>query len=162
MSTSQQAELSGVRRGRSVALKLARPGEDLPVSPAARADGPEEGASPGRSLAPAEIEELLRGLRAITDPTRLRVLQALRGGEVRSSDLEQALGLPQSLLSHHLQVLRQAGLVISRRGTSDGRWIYSRLNHTQLSRLSALYQVLLAPLAGSDPSSSSQEEPPCR
>ena len=59
--------------------------------------------------------------RALGDETRLRILETLATGERCVADLMDALGLGQSLVSHHLRTLRQAGLVSVRR---DGRWIY--------------------------------------
>lgn len=59
--------------------------------------------------------------RALGDETRLRLLEILSGGERCVADLMTALDLGQSLVSHHLRTLRQAGLVTVRRG---GRWVY--------------------------------------
>lgn len=61
--------------------------------------------------------------RALGDETRLRILETLTTGERCVSDLMDALGLGQSLVSHHLRALREAGLVTVRR---DGR----RINYT--------------------------------
>jgi ArsR family transcriptional regulator len=61
--------------------------------------------------------------RALGDETRLRILEALATGERCVSDLMDALGLGQSLVSHHLRALREAGLVTVRR---EGR----RINYT--------------------------------
>ena len=59
--------------------------------------------------------------RALGDETRLRLLELLAAGEFTVTELMESLGLGQSLVSHHLRTLRQAGLVSVRR---DGRWIY--------------------------------------
>lgn len=59
--------------------------------------------------------------RALGDETRLRIVETLATGERCVADLMDSLGLGQSLVSHHLRTLRQAGLVTVRR---DGRWIY--------------------------------------
>ncbi|MEO7458437.1 MAG: metalloregulator ArsR/SmtB family transcription factor, partial [Gemmatimonadaceae bacterium] len=59
--------------------------------------------------------------RALGDETRLRLLDLLTEGELPVSDLMAATGLGQSLVSHHLRALRDAGLVVTRR---DGRWIW--------------------------------------
>jgi DNA-binding transcriptional ArsR family regulator len=59
--------------------------------------------------------------RALGDETRLRLLEILNAGERTVGDLMNATGLGQSLVSHHLRSLRQAGLVTTRR---DGRWIH--------------------------------------
>lgn len=57
-------------------------------------------------------------LRALGDPTRLAVLQALLQGPLHVNDLLKRVTVGQSLLSHHLKVLREAGLVLSKR---DGK-----------------------------------------
>ena len=58
---------------------------------------------------------------ALSDETRLAVLDMLRDGEKCVCDLQDALGAAQSRLSFHLKVLREAGLVSDRR---EGRWAY--------------------------------------
>ena len=59
--------------------------------------------------------------RALGDETRLRILEHLVGGERSVSDLIVLVDVGQSLMSHHLRILREAGLVVDRR---DGRWIH--------------------------------------
>ena len=59
--------------------------------------------------------------RALGDETRLRVLEQLIPGERCVGDLMESTGLGQSLVSHHLRILREAGLVMDRR---EGRWVY--------------------------------------
>jgi len=67
---------------------------------------------------------LLGLLQALADEKRLRILEALREGEACVCELQGSLDMAQSLLSHHLRVLREAGLVRDRR---DGRWIHYSL-----------------------------------
>jgi ArsR family transcriptional regulator len=62
--------------------------------------------------------------KALADPLRLRVIEALAGGERCVCELTGELGLAQSKLSFHLKVLKAAGLLESRQ---EGRWIYYRL-----------------------------------
>jgi DNA-binding transcriptional ArsR family regulator len=57
-------------------------------------------------------------LKVLADPTRMAVLEALREGPKHVNTLMKDLEIPQSLLSHHLQALRTAGLVRSQR---DGK-----------------------------------------
>ena len=59
--------------------------------------------------------------RALGDETRLRLLELLIAGERSVAALMEDTGLGQSLVSHHLRALREAGLVRDRR---DGRWVY--------------------------------------
>lgn len=70
------------------------------------------------------MDELVNTARALADPTRVRVLAALRGGELCVCELSDALGVAQSTLSTHLQVIRETGLVRTRR---QGRWVYYAL-----------------------------------
>lgn len=57
-------------------------------------------------------------LKALADPTRLAVMEALMDGPKHVGTLQQLLGIEQSLLSHHLQTLREANLVEAER---DGK-----------------------------------------
>lgn len=59
--------------------------------------------------------------RALGDETRIRLLEQLTAGERNVGELMELMGLGQSLISHHLRSLREAGLVRDRR---DGRWVY--------------------------------------
>jgi ArsR family transcriptional regulator len=68
--------------------------------------------------------------RALGDETRLRLLEILAAGERCVADLMEALGLGQSLVSHHLRALREAGLVTVRR---DGRWVYYTISESALA-----------------------------
>jgi DNA-binding transcriptional ArsR family regulator len=80
--------------------------------------------------------------RALGDETRLRLLEILTNGERTVGDLIDATGLGQSLVSHHLRSLRQAGLVSTRR---DGRWIYYRTAQPVVASVRlALYELARA------------------
>ena len=59
--------------------------------------------------------------RALGDETRLRILEELVAGEASVSDLTERLQVGQSLMSHHLRILRECGLVVDRRA---GRWVH--------------------------------------
>lgn len=63
-------------------------------------------------------------LRALADPIRLNIIDALGQGERCVCDLTESLELAQSRLSFHLKVMKQAGLLADRQ---EGRWIYYRL-----------------------------------
>ncbi|HSM60743.1 MAG TPA: metalloregulator ArsR/SmtB family transcription factor [Longimicrobiales bacterium] len=76
--------------------------------------------------------DLLCALQALADENRLRILEALHGGEHCVCELQSALALGQSLLSHHLRVLREAGLVRDRR---EGRWVHYALAPEGLRRV---------------------------
>ena len=69
---------------------------------------------------------------ALSDGTRLSILQRLRFGERCVCDLTDALDAAQSRLSFHLKVLKDAGLVTDRK---DGRWMYYTLNTEALAEV---------------------------
>jgi ArsR family transcriptional regulator len=75
-------------------------------------------------LAPAESEAIAARFKALADPTRVAIVNRLAAGECCVCDLNAVFDLSQPTISHHLKVLREAGLVeSSRRGT----WAYYRL-----------------------------------
>ena len=76
---------------------------------------------------------------ALSDGTRLSILQRLRMGERCVCDLTDALDAAQSRLSFHLKVLKDAGLVSDRR---EGRWMYYTLNIETLSEVAELIESL--------------------
>jgi len=79
--------------------------------------------------APEEAADaLLRALRALADPSRLRILEMLREREQCVCDLTDALRLSQGTVSHHMAALKRAGLVLDRRDDNDNRWVYYRLS----------------------------------
>jgi DNA-binding transcriptional ArsR family regulator len=61
------------------------------------------------------VEAVVRVMRILSDPTRLRLLGLLRDGELNVTTLCRRLQLPQPTVSHHLGLLRSAGLVGNRR-----------------------------------------------
>jgi ArsR family transcriptional regulator len=76
------------------------------------------------SIGEQMLEDAVAILKALADPNRLRIFDLLMQGDLCNYELKEKLGLPPNLLSHHLRVLRQAGLVLTRRDVIDGRLIY--------------------------------------
>lgn len=96
---------------------------------------------PGLLTAPLEEEqaaELAKVFKALGDPVRLRLLSMIAsraGGEVCVCDLTPAFDLSQPTISHHLKLLRQAGLIdCERRGT----WVYYWLLPEMTDRLAGI------------------------
>ena len=77
-------------------------------------------------------ETTIRLFHALSDETRLRILERLRGGEQCVCDLTDVFKTGQSKLSFHLRVLKEAGLVTDR---PEGRWVYYSLNADALGEL---------------------------
>ncbi|SNT10544.1 ArsR family transcriptional regulator [Asanoa hainanensis] len=90
------------------------------------------------ALTEAAAVDLARGFKALGDPVRLRLLSmiAARGGnEVCVCDLTDAFAVKGPTISHHLRVLREAGLIdCERRGT----WVYYWVIPSALAPLSQL------------------------
>ena len=72
---------------------------------------------------------------ALSDETRLAVIEMLHDGERCVCDLQDALDVAQSRLSFHLKVLKDAGLVTDRK---DGRWVHYALSPDAFDELSAV------------------------
>lgn len=68
--------------------------------------------------------DLMPVLQALADPSRLRIVLMLREREQCVCHLTEALSLSQGTVSHHMSVLKRAGLVRDRRDSADGRWVY--------------------------------------
>ncbi|MEU3857183.1 metalloregulator ArsR/SmtB family transcription factor [Streptomyces sp. NPDC028722] len=112
-----------------------------------------DGCCPGLLTAPLDevrAETLAKVFKALGDPVRLRLLSLIAsraGGEVCVCDLTPAFDLSQPTISHHLKLLRQAGLIGSER---RGTWVYYRLLPEMTDQLAAvLTRPTGAPLPGS-------------
>ncbi|MCX6377407.1 MAG: metalloregulator ArsR/SmtB family transcription factor [Armatimonadetes bacterium] len=76
----------------------------------------------------AEVDEVFK---ALSDPTRIKIVEMLaENGELCVCRIYERLEMTQPAVSHHLAVLKHAGLVRARR---DGQWIHYSLNREALS-----------------------------
>ena len=93
-------------------------------------------------------EELVPVFKALGDPTRLKILELLRARgksccdlisrEERglcACDIEEAVGLSQAAVSHHMGLLRRAGLVAAEK---RGRWVYYSRNEAAIAGLAEM------------------------
>lgn len=83
----------------------------------------------------------VRFFRALSDETRVRILERLRDGEQCVCALTRTFNTGQSRLSFHLRVLKDAGLVIDR---PEGRSVYYTLNHKAIQEA----EVIITRLKG--------------
>lgn len=103
-------------------------------------------------------DELMGALKAVAEPTRLRILQLLlgwdgpRAGPVHPgerglclSDLELLVGLPHALVSHHLRILKEAFLVETER---RGRWTVYRPRADQVTLVAESLRAVGSRLPG--------------
>ncbi len=84
-------------------------------------------------------------LKVLADPTRLRIFDLLMSGTRCNCEMGDALGLAPSLISHHLAVLRTAGLVDARRDPDDARWVYYAVDRAALDDLAATLAAFFDP-----------------
>jgi ArsR family transcriptional regulator, arsenate/arsenite/antimonite-responsive transcriptional repressor len=85
--------------------------------------------------------DLARSLKALADPTRLRlvsIVAAAEGGEVCACDLTEPTGLGQPTVSHHLKILTEAGFL---NRTQRGTWAYFSLVPGALDSVATLLQT---------------------
>jgi SAM-dependent methyltransferase len=92
------------------------------------------------------MEHLLAALRAVAEPTRLRLVVLCARGELTVSELTQILGQSQPRVSRHLKLLCEAGLLDRFR---EGSWVFYRLS--QSGPASALARRLVAACDDADP-----------
>lgn len=100
----------------------------------------------GDPLGAEGAEDLARSLKALADPTRLRLLSIIaahEGAEACVCDLTEPVGLSQPTVSHHLKVLADAGLV-----TRDKRgvWAYYALVPDAVAQLTGHLSAHLGPV----------------
>lgn len=72
-----------------------------------------------------QLDKIVAYHKALADPTRLRILLLLSGGELHGQGLAEKLGLSQPTVTHHASKLREAGLLKERR---DKNTVYFKLN----------------------------------
>jgi ArsR family transcriptional regulator, arsenate/arsenite/antimonite-responsive transcriptional repressor len=85
------------------------------------------------------VLELVAIARTLGDPTRIRIVAALRNGELCVCELVDALDISQSSLSSHLQICRQSGVVTTRK---ESRWIYYALSPRYVQLIEGIFSEL--------------------
>lgn len=81
----------------------------------------------------------VRWFHALSDETRLQIVEMLSHGERCVCELQDVLDAAQSRLSFHLKVLKDAGLVTDRK---EGRWMYYAVNREALDKIAAFAQAV--------------------
>ena len=94
----------------------------------------------GWGLDPKELAQVLK---ALSDPSRLGIFNMLMEGIQCNCEIAERLGFSLSLISHHLRVLHDVGLVQSERDDQDARWIYHSIDRGKLAQLDVAMRHLL-------------------
>ncbi len=76
-----------------------------------------------------EIQKNADIIKALGDPTRLKIVYLLEHGELCVCEIMKALDKPQPTVSHHLNILKNAGLLKWRK---EGVWIHYKLSNTNI------------------------------
>lgn len=85
------------------------------------------------------MEQVTTVCKMLSDPIRLRIIQALSISDLCVCELSDALQIGQSTLSNHLATLRHTGLVRTQR---DGAWVYYQIAPNYSKQMSDLTRVL--------------------
>lgn len=88
-----------------------------------------------------QLTDVATVFHALSDETRLLILEQLKGGEQCVCDLTEIFKTGQSRLSFHLRVLKEAGLILAR---PEGRWVYYSLNSDAVEELQDVVNSLKA------------------
>lgn len=99
------------------------------------------GGEPHKLLPEAQVDHHATRLKALSSPVRLRMVDLIYhgGGEVCVCELQDHFDLSQPTISHHLKVLREAGLIRSRQ---EGTFVYHRVNAEAFTGLASLMDRL--------------------
>lgn len=98
-------------------------------------------AAAGSTLTGRPVPLAPAALAVVGDPVRWRILSLLADAELCTTHLQDLLGAKQTLVSHHLKVLRDSGLVLTE---PCGRFTYYRLRPGALDELAAAVAALAA------------------
>ena len=94
---------------------------------------------------PTDLLALADQLKVLAEPKRLRILHMIMEGVQCNCELGDALDMAPNLISHHLRVLREAGLVDVERDPDDARWVYYSLNREALDELNRSFGLFFDP-----------------
>ena len=92
-------------------------------------------------LGSTETDQFAAGFKALSNPIRLQMIDLISqgGGQVCGCDIERHFDLTQPTISHHLKILRDAGLIVSE---ARGTWLMHRLNTPMLTALQGLLMMI--------------------
>jgi ArsR family transcriptional regulator len=99
----------------------------------------------GIASPPTNLQGLAQRLKVLAEPNRLLIVHLLMEGVQCNCELGDALQMAPNLISHHLRVLRDAGLVDVARDTLDARWLYYSINRSALDELNVAFGLFFDP-----------------
>lgn len=100
---------------------------------------------PTRAQVPRRFDDLSTWLKALAEPNRLRIVDLLMQGEQCNCDMGEKLNMAPNLVSHHLRVLQEVGLIVTQRDLDDARWIHYSINQDTLAALNQVLSTFFSP-----------------
>jgi ArsR family transcriptional regulator len=94
---------------------------------------------------PVNLQQLAAWLKVLAEPNRLMIFHFLMEGVQCNCELGGTLEMAPNLISHHLRVLREAGLVDVERDAQDARWVYYSINRPALEELNRAFGAFFDP-----------------
>lgn len=94
---------------------------------------------------PVDLNQLAKWLKVLAEPNRLLIFHQLMEGVQCNCELGSGLQMAPNLISHHLRVLREAGLIDVERDAVDARWIYYSINRNALNELTRAFGTFFNP-----------------
>lgn len=86
-----------------------------------------------------QLTDFARWLKVICEPNRLLLLEKIIEGVQCNCELGDALQMAPNLISHHLSVLREAGLIETERDPVDARWVYYSINLKAMEEIGQIF-----------------------
>jgi len=100
---------------------------------------------PKPATPPIDLSRMAKLLKVLAEPNRLLIFHLLKEGVQCNCELGDGLQMAPNLISHHLRVLREAGLVDVERDALDARWVYYSINRQALEGLNQAWGAFFDP-----------------
>ena len=94
---------------------------------------------------PVDLKQMAKWLKVLAEPNRLLIFHSLMEGVQCNCELGDGLQMAPNLISHHLRVLREVGLVDVERDALDARWMYYSINRQALEELNQAWGAFFDP-----------------
>ena len=94
---------------------------------------------------PTDLHQMVKWLNVLAEPNRLLIFNFLMEGVQCNCELGDGLKMASNLISHHLRVLREAGLINVERDAVDARWMYYSINRPALEALNQAWGSFFDP-----------------
>ncbi len=101
--------------------------------------------SPEPASPPIDLNQMAKWLKVLAEPNRLLIFHLLTEGVQCNCELGDHLQMAPNLISHHLRVLREAGLIDVERDAVDARWMYYSINRRALEALNQAWGTFFDP-----------------